>query len=148
MATPWTPFDVTAADMLNVYCRGVTQPTTFNLILTNGSWDSSAIYATVVGTEIVASNGYSTGGYVITPSINATDSPLLNLAFIDFLAADVVATGGNITFTRAVIVVDSSKLFFYRDYGSVQTVVPGTPRTIETILNLGEGNVDVNVDPS
>lgn len=149
MALTLSVFDDFLVDALNVIFRGTTQSAVFRLILCNGgAFDATSNYATVNGSQLSTGNGYTSGGYVVTPNTAPTEYLSDNLASIDFQIATVTASGGTITWDQVALVdaVNSRVIGFYT-YGSSQSLTDGNSRDLPVIVNLGKSGATVNQDP-
>jgi|GEM_PF-5322393 len=146
MATIWTPFNAALIATLNQRYRLATAPSQFYLMLTEGAWDETADYATVLATQIAFANGY-TAPIPLTANDDALHYPALNLASLSFDPVEIAASGANITYSRAVVTTNLNTLELYADFGGTQTITPGVPQTLTVTLNQGTATASVNQTP-
>lgn len=130
----------------NAYLSGTIDLTdTPQLLLTNSSTYTVASALSAVTAEEVSGNGYTRP--TLTVQSNSItpggDSTLI------YNLATITATGGAITFDRAVLVADGDWVGYW-DYGSTQTIADGTTKPFRgitvtrsdsgTLLNGQNGN--------
>jgi hypothetical protein len=145
MATTWTPFNSALVAALNQRYRFTTPPAQYQLVLTNGDWGADATYSAVMATQIATTNGY-TGPIDIEATTPAAHFPSLNLASLTFDPQEVAATGGDIAYSRAVVITDLETLEFWADFGP-SLITPGVPATFTVTINQGTAAADVNQVP-
>lgn len=150
MALILNVFDDFLVDALNVVFRNTTASTVFRLILCNGgAFDATSNYATVNAAQLSTGNGYTSGGYVVTPLSAPTEYLADDLASASFQTATVTASGGTITWDQIALVdeVNSRVIGFYA-YPSAQSLTDGNSRDLSVIINFGKSGATVDQNPA
>lgn len=140
MALTLTVFDDFLVDALNVIFRSTTASTVFRLILCNGGgFDATSDYATVNAAQLATGNGYTSGGYVVTPLSGPSEDLPNNLASIAFQTATVTASGGTITWDQVALVdtVNSRVIGFY-SYASAISLPDANSRDLSFTVRFNK----------
>ena len=147
-----TFFDAWINYLSEVECNGATPPSAtgfYGILCTSTSgWDrTTSAIATVVGTEVASSNGYSRQSYNPSSASYNTSAQRSELPTVSLTWS---ATGGDIMWDTIAFLADAiatrgdttGRLVAFYKTGSTQTISPGVPLVVPlTIINANIGFV-------